>query len=170
MRKVHPIWLAGIGVSNVDHRHPKVSEAISRNNLDKYLHWCLWEEYVPRLLRPYGKALTDYAFPIIWLMLFLVNSGSEAIEGAIKLRNDYWEGQIWFSVWMLSWKFCRSLSVGGMKFQHAPIAHFSQVFLIIAYGSFSDLEKINSDTAAMIVETISGEAWNSVLPNLTSKP
>jgi len=60
---------------------------------------------------------------------------------------------------------------GKMKFSKRAYRHFSQVFLISIMEASLIWEKINSDTAAMIVETIQGEAGISGFSApTTSKP
>nr|HAD53380.1 aspartate aminotransferase family protein [Algoriphagus sp.] len=77
--------ISGIGVSNVGHRHPKVLEAI-QNQLDKYLHLMVYGEYVQTPQTLLAKALCD-TLPNQLDNVYFVNSGSEAIEGALKLAK-----------------------------------------------------------------------------------
>ncbi|MEP0713654.1 MAG: aminotransferase class III-fold pyridoxal phosphate-dependent enzyme, partial [Algoriphagus sp.] len=79
--------ISGIGVSNVGHRHPQVLDAIHRQ-LDKYIHLMVYGEYVQSPQSLLAKALTD-TLPEILDNVYLVNSGSEAIEGALKLAKRY---------------------------------------------------------------------------------
>nr|MBC8315645.1 aminotransferase class III-fold pyridoxal phosphate-dependent enzyme [Bacteroidota bacterium] len=74
--------VSGISVSNTGHRHPDVLKAI-RLQLDKYLHLNVYGKYIqsPQVLL--AKRLTDL-LPDHLDSVFLVNSGSEAIEGALK--------------------------------------------------------------------------------------
>ena len=89
----------------------------------------------------------------------MVNSGSEAIEGAIKLAKRYTGRPNLIScVDAYHGSSAGSLSVGGNEIFKRAYRPLLPGISHIHYGSFSDLEKINSDTAAMIVETIQGEA------------
>jgi acetylornithine/succinyldiaminopimelate/putrescine aminotransferase len=149
--------IAGIGVSNVGHRHPKVLEAIHQQ-LDKYLHLMVYGEYVQTPQALLAKALTD-TLPDHLDNVYLVNSGSEAIEGAIKLAKRYTGRPNLIScVDAYHGSSAGSLSVGGNEIFKRAYRPLLPGISHIHYGSFSDLEKINSDTAAMIVETIQGEA------------
>eukprot|EP01031_Cornospumella_fuschlensis_P000662 gene662-837_t len=76
--------ISGIGVSNVGHRHPKVTAAISAQ-LEKYLHLMVYGEVVqePQLRL---ATVMQATLPADKLNSFyFLNSGSEAIEAAIKL-------------------------------------------------------------------------------------
>lgn len=149
--------ISGIGVSNVGHRHPKVLNAI-QNQLDKYLHLMVYGEYVQTPQTLLAKALTD-TLPSHLDNVYLVNSGSEAVEGALKLAKRYTNRrEIISCVNAYHGSSHGSLSVGGnevFKRAYRPLLPgISHIF----YGSFSDLEKITEQTAAVIIETIQGEA------------
>jgi putrescine aminotransferase len=149
--------ISGIGVSNVGHRHPKVIRAI-QDQLDKYLHLMVYGEYVQTPQTLLAKALCD-TLPAHLDNVYLVNSGSEAVEGALKLAKRYTNRRGLIScVDAYHGSSHGSLSVGGnevFKRAYRPLLPgISHIF----YGSFSDLEKITEDTAAVIIETIQGEA------------
>lgn len=149
--------ISGIGVSNVGHRHPKVLSAI-QSQLDKYLHLMVYGEYVQTPQTLLAKALTD-TLPSHLDNVYLVNSGSEAVEGALKLAKRYTNRrEILSCVNAYHGSSHGSLSVGGneiFKRAYRPLLPgISHIF----YGSYSDLEKITDQTAAIIIETIQGEA------------
>jgi acetylornithine/succinyldiaminopimelate/putrescine aminotransferase len=105
-----------------------------------------------------AKALVDTLPPSLD-NVYLVNSGSEAIEGALKLAKRYTNRRELISCTDAYHGSSQgALSVGGnelFKRAYRPLLPgTSQIF----YGSFSDLEKITSDTAAVVIETIQGEA------------
>ncbi len=79
--------IAGVSVSNVGHRHPKVVEAV-KNQLDKYMHLMVYGEYIQSPQVEFAKMLTDL-LPKTLDSIYYVNSGSEAIEGALKLAKRY---------------------------------------------------------------------------------
>ena len=81
--------ISGIGVSNVGHRHPKVLQAI-QDQLDHYLHLMVYGELVQSPQVQLAEALAK-TLPDPLNACFLVNSGSEAIEGALKLAKRYTE-------------------------------------------------------------------------------
>lgn len=149
--------ISGIGVSNVGHRHPKVLEAI-HNQLDKYLHLMVYGEYIQSPQTLLAKALCD-TLPDHLDNVYLVNSGSEAVEGAMKLAKRFTGKPNFIScVDAYHGSSHGSLSVGGNEVFKRAYRPLLPGISHIHYGSFSDLEKIDSDTAAVIIETIQGEA------------
>lgn len=149
--------ISGIGVSNVGHRHPKVLKAI-HTQLDKYLHLMVYGEYVQSPQTLLAKALCD-TLPSHLDNVYFVNSGSEAIEGALKLAKRYTNRRELIScVDAYHGSSHGSLSVGGNEIFKRAYRPLLPGIKHIFYGSFSDLEKITSDTAAVVIETIQGEA------------
>lgn len=149
--------ISGIGVSNVGHRHPKVLSAI-HHQLDKYLHLMVYGEYVQSPQTLLAKALCD-TLPDHLDNVYLVNSGSEAVEGAMKLAKRYTGKPNFIScVDAYHGSSHGSLSVGGNEIFKRAYRPLLPGISHIHYGSFSDLAKIDSDTAAVIIETIQGEA------------
>jgi len=149
--------ISGIGVSNVGHRHPKVLSAIHAQ-LDKYLHLMVYGEYVQTPQTLLAKALTD-TLPEHLDNVYLVNSGSEAIEGALKLAKRYTGRPNLIScVDAYHGSSAGSLSVGGNEIFKRAYRPLLPGISHIHYGSFSDLQKIDSKTAAIVIETIQGEA------------
>ncbi len=149
--------ISGIGVSNVGHRHPKVLKAI-HNQLDKYLHLMVYGEYVQSPQTLLAKALCD-TLPDHLDNVYLVNSGSEAVEGAMKLAKRYTGKPNFIScVNAYHGSSHGALSVGGNEIFKRGYRPLMPGISHIQYENFSDLEKIDSNTAAVIVETIQGEA------------
>ena len=149
--------ISGIGVSNLGHRHPKVVEAI-HHQVDQYLHLMVYGEYIQTPQTALAKALVD-TLPAPLENVYLVNSGSEAIEGALKLAKRYTNRREFISCTDAYHGSSQgALSIGGnelFKRAYRPLLPgISQIY----YGSFSDLEKITTNTAAVIIETIQGEA------------
>ena len=149
--------ISGIGVSNVGHRHPKVLAAI-QEQLDKYLHLMVYGEFVQTAQAQLAKALVD-TLPQPLDNVYLVNSGTEATEGALKLAKRYTgRREIVSCINSYHGSSQGALSVGGnetLKRAYRPllpgISH-------IHYDQLNDLKKITKDTAAVIMETIQGEA------------
>ena len=79
--------ISGIGVSNIGHRHPKVIAAIQAQ-LEKYLHLMVYGELVQA---PQVQLATELqkTLPPRLDNVYLVNSGAEAVEGALKLAKRY---------------------------------------------------------------------------------
>ncbi|WP_462248189.1 aspartate aminotransferase family protein [Ekhidna sp.] len=149
--------ISGIGVSNVGHRHKKVVEAI-KNQVDKHLHVMVYGEFVQSPQVKLAEALTN-TLPESMNSVYLVNSGSEAIEGAIKLAKRYTGGSEIIS--------CNNsyhgsshgaLSLTGsesFKRNYRPLLPGIQH---IDFGDINHLNSITEKTAAFVIETVQGEA------------
>lgn len=149
--------ISGIGVSNVGHRHPKVLTAI-QNQLDHYLHLMVYGEYVQSPQTKLAKALVD-TLPDYLDNVYLVNSGSEAIEGAIKLAKRHTgRPNLVSCVNAYHGSSHGALSIGGNEVFKRAYRPLVPGVSNIVYGGFADLNKIDHSTAAVILETIQGEA------------
>lgn len=149
--------IAGIGVSNVGHRHPKVLAAIQRQ-LDKYLHLMVYGEYVQTPQTLLAQALCE-TLPSSLNNVYLVNSGSEAVEGALKLAKRYTNRrEIVSCINAYHGSSHGALSVGGNELFKRAYRPLLPGISNILYGSFYQLDTITSDTAAVIIETVQGEA------------
>jgi 4-aminobutyrate aminotransferase-like enzyme len=79
--------ISGVSVSNTGHRHPKVVEAV-KNQVDQYMHLMVYGEFIQSPQVKYAERLTEILPPVLNSCYF-VNSGSEAVEGALKLAKRY---------------------------------------------------------------------------------
>ena len=77
--------VAGVSACSLGHRHPAVVRAIKRQ-LRKYLHVMVYGEFVQKEPVLLAKLLADY-LPQHLNTTYLTNSGTEAIEGALKLAK-----------------------------------------------------------------------------------
>ena len=77
--------ISGISVSNVGHCNPNVVKAI-KDQAEKYMHLMVHGEYIQSPQIELAKALCDL-LPKELDNVYFVNSGSEAIEGALKLAK-----------------------------------------------------------------------------------
>ena len=155
--------ISGIGVSNVGHRHPKVTEAI-HNQVDKYLHLMVYGEYVQTpqtllaeaLVKTLNKGCRRY--PVLDNVYF-TSSGTEAVEGAMKLAKRYTGRQEIIS--------CENayhgatqgaLSLSGSENFKRNYRPLLPEIKQIKHGHFEDIKKITCRTAAVFIEIIAGEA------------
>ncbi|GAB2486532.1 aspartate aminotransferase family protein [Algoriphagus taiwanensis] len=149
--------ISGIGVSNVGHRHPKVIQAI-QTQLNKYLHLMVYGEYVQTPQTLLAKALAETLPPQLD-NVYLVNSGSEAVEGALKLAKRFTNRrEILSCVNAYHGSSHGSLSVGGNEVFKRAYRPLLPGIKNTVYGAYSNLSQITTDTAAVIIETIQGEA------------
>ena len=149
--------ISGISVSNVGHCHPKVIAAI-KEQLDKYMHVMVYGEYVQSPQVQLAKLLADN-LPSNLSSVYFVNSGSEAIEGAMKLAKRY-SGRTEIVSFKNAYHGSTqgSLSImGNEEFKNAfrPLLPDTKQ---IEFNNENDLKEITKRTACVIVETIQGEA------------
>lgn len=149
--------ISGIAVSNIGHRHPKVIEAI-QEQLKHYLHLMVYGEYIqaPQVKLAHALAAT---LPDKLDNVFLVNSGSEAVEGALKLaKRRTGKRKIVSCHNAYHGSSHGALSVCGNESLKQSFRPLLPAIGIINFGKLDDLDCIDNDTAAVIVETIQGEA------------
>jgi len=77
--------IAGISVCNIGHCHPTVVEAI-REQAGTYMHLLVYGEFVQSPQVAYAKYLTEH-LPANLNSVYFTNSGTEAVEGAMKLAK-----------------------------------------------------------------------------------
>ncbi|MEO6719002.1 MAG: aspartate aminotransferase family protein [Ferruginibacter sp.] len=149
--------IGGISVCNVGHRHPKVIEAI-KNQVDAYLHIMIYGELVQSPQVQYATLLTQY-LPASLNSVFFTASGSEATEGAMKLAKRFSN-----RTQIISFKNSYhgstqgALSIMGDEYWRTAFRPLLPGILQLNFNSFKDLEKITSETACVIAETIQAEA------------
>ena len=155
--------ISGIGVSNVGHRHPKVTEAI-HNQVDKYLHLMVYGEYVqsPQVLLAEALCktleLSAGNNPVLDNVYF-TNSGTEAVEGAMKLAKRYTGRQEIISCFNAYHGATQgALSLSGSENFKRNFRPLLPEIKHINHGNFDDIQKITCRTAAVIIEVIGGEA------------
>jgi acetylornithine/succinyldiaminopimelate/putrescine aminotransferase len=155
--------ISGIGVSNVGHRHPKVTQSI-HNQVDKYLHLMVYGEYVQTpqtllaeaLVKTLDKGCRKY--PVLDNVYF-TNSGTEAVEGAMKLAKRYTGRQEIIScVNAYHGATQGALSLSGSENFKRNYRPLLPEIKQIRHGHFEDIQKITCRTAAVFIEIIAGEA------------
>ncbi|MGD9993493.1 MAG: aspartate aminotransferase family protein [Salinivirgaceae bacterium] len=77
--------VSGVSVSNVGHCHPKVVDAV-KAQAEKYMHLMVYGEFIQQPQVNFAKAIIDL-LPESFQSIYFVSSGSEAIEGALKLAK-----------------------------------------------------------------------------------
>ena len=149
--------ISGIGVSNVGHRHPKVVEAI-KEQIDKYLHLMVYGEFVqgPQVRAAQGIINT---LPENFNNVYFVNSGSEAVEGAIKLAKRFnGKREIIYFDKAYHGSTQGALSVNGDEFFKRNYRPLLPDTRMLRFNNLEDLKFINKNTSAVILEFIQGEA------------
>ncbi len=149
--------ISGISVSNLGHCHPKVIEAI-KSQLDKYMHLMVYGEYIQSPQVQFASLLAKQLPPNLSCTYF-VNSGAEAIDGAMKLAKRYTgrsEIVSFTNAYHGSTQGALSI-MGSETFKNAYRPLLPDV-RIIEFNSEEQLSLITCNTAAVFVEPIQGEA------------
>ena len=149
--------IAGIGVSNVGHCHPAVVNAV-KEQAEKYMHIMVYGEFVQSPQVDFAKALAD-VLPASLNCTYFVNSGAEAVEGAMKLAKRYTHrSEIIACTNSYHGSTQGALSLmGNEEFKQAYRPLLPQI-KFINYNVMADLSQITTHTAAVFIETIQGEA------------
>ncbi|MES2386881.1 MAG: aminotransferase class III-fold pyridoxal phosphate-dependent enzyme [Bacteroidota bacterium] len=149
--------ISGIGVSSIGHRHPKVIAAIHAQ-LEKHLHVMVYGEMVQGAQVQLAQALAA-TLPLGLESVYLVNSGSEAAEGAMKLAKRFTgRSEIITCTDAYHGSTQGALSAGGNEGLKQAYRPLIPGFRHIGFGNTDDLQYINNQTAAVLIETVQGEA------------
>lgn len=149
--------IAGIGVSNVGHCHPLVVEAV-KHQAETYMHLMVYGEFVQSPQVNFAKALAD-VLPANLNCTYFVNSGAEAVEGAMKLAKRYTSRTEIIACknsYHGSTQGALSL-MGSEEFKQAYRPLLPDI-KFIHFNHLPDLNQITTSTAAVFIETIQGEA------------
>jgi acetylornithine/succinyldiaminopimelate/putrescine aminotransferase len=149
--------ISGIGVSNVGHRHPRVLAAI-QEQLDKYLHLMVYGEYVQTPQVDLAHALAQ-TLPEPLSSVYFTNSGTEAIEGTMKLAKRFTGRREIISCFNAYHGATQgALSLSGSENFKRSFRPLLPGIRHIQHGDWQHLEKITKKTAAVIMEVVQGEA------------
>jgi len=156
-------FVAGVSANTLGHSHPKIISAI-KEQADKYLHVMVYGEYAQEMPVKLCQLLAENT-PEPLEVTYLVNSGAEAIDGALKLAKRYTGREE-----IISFKNSYhgnthgALSVSGNEYHKNAFRPLLPLVNFIEFNAEEDLQKITEKTAAVIMETIQGAA-GFLLPN-----
>lgn len=150
-------FISGIAVANVGHRHPQVVQAI-KEQVDKHLHVMAYGEYIQAPSNLLAAKLASL-LPSTLNCTYLVNSGTEANEGALKLAKRA-TGRTEIISFHRSYHGSThgSLSVSGNEKKKNAYRPLLPDIRFIEFNNPEELKVITNQTAAVIVETIQGDA------------
>jgi acetylornithine/N-succinyldiaminopimelate aminotransferase len=150
-------FVAGVSACGLGHCHPKVVKAIKKQ-LKKYLHVMVYGEYVQKPAVKLTKLLASQ-LPHSLQTTYLVNSGTEAIEGAMKLaRRATNRTEIIYAHNAYHGNTMGAMSVMGYEERKKAFEPLIPDCHPIWFNEDSDLQKITNSTAAVLLETIQGGA------------
>ncbi len=148
--------VSGVSVSNVGHRHPKVVQAII-NQSEKYLHLSVYGEIIQSPQVKFAELLCNH-LPSGLNSVYFVNSGSEAIEGAMKLAKRY-TGRHEIIAFKNAYHGSTQGAMSLMNNENLTQA-YRPLLPSITFLDFNDINQINQiseKTAAVVIEVIQGE-------------
>lgn len=150
-------FVAGVSANTLGHSHPKVIQAI-KEQADRYLHVMVYGEYAQEKPVAICKLLAE-ATPAPLEVTYLVNSGAEAIDGALKLAKRYTGREE-----IISMKHSYhgnthgALSVSGNEYHKREFRPLLPNIHFIEFDNQAEFDKITEKTACVIAETIQGAA------------
>lgn len=153
----HLDFVAGVSACGLGHCHPKIVSAV-QEQVEKYMHVMVYGEYVQRPAVAYAKLLASL-LPSPLETTYLVNSGTEAIEGAMKLaRRATGRTEIIAAHHAYHGNTMGSLSVMGYEERKSAFRPLLPDVSFIHFNAEIELERITEKTAAVVLETIQGGA------------
>lgn len=150
-------FVAGVSANTLGHSHPKVVNAI-KEQADRYLHVMVYGEYAQEKPVALCQLLAE-ATPAPLEVTYLVNSGAEAIDGALKLAKRYTGREEIISMKnSYHGNTHGALSVSGNEFHKREFRPLLPMISFIEFNNEEEFSKITEKTACVIAETIQGAA------------
>tara|TARA_R110002049_G_scaffold272458_2_gene450019 strand:+ start:2214 stop:3395 length:1182 start_codon:yes stop_codon:yes gene_type:complete len=155
--KAYLDFVAGVSACPLGHNHPKVIHAI-KEQLDKYMHVMVYGEYAQKPAIDLAKLLAKN-LPDSLNKTYLTNSGTEAIEGALKLaKRATGRSEIISANKAYHGNTMGSMSVMGYEERKQAFRPLLPNIRFIEFNNENDLQHITTKTACVILETIQGGA------------
>lgn len=149
--------ISGLGVSALGHNNTTINAAL-KAQIDRHLHVMVYGEFIQDAQLNAGKLLTS-TLPSSLDTVYFVNSGTEANEAALKLAKRVTHRQkIIAFVGAYHGSTHGSLSASYNPKKKYPFEPLLPNIEFIALNNFEDLQKIDTDCACVILETIQGDA------------
>jgi len=150
-------FIAGVSANTLGHNHPEVSKAI-KNQVDSYTHVMVYGEFIQKPQLELCKLLAEN-LPESLETVYITNSGTEATEGALKLAKRFTgRSEIIAARNGYHGNTQGAMSVCGAEQQNSAFRPLIPGSKFIAFNNKSDIRKITSKTAGVILETIQGGA------------
>ncbi|MBS3738183.1 aspartate aminotransferase family protein [Mesohalobacter halotolerans] len=155
--KAHLDFVAGVSACNLGHCHPEIVKAI-KTQAEQYLHVMVYGEYVLKPALEVSKTLARL-LPQPLQQTYLVNSGTEAIDGSIKLaRRATGRTQIIAAKHCYHGNSYGALSLMDYQERTQAFAPLLPHITHIEFNNENCLNLITDKTAAVVLETIQGGA------------
>ncbi len=155
--KAYLDFVAGVSATSLGHQHPRVNKAII-DQLNKYSHVMVYGEYAQHPATEFCKLMAQH-LPETLSKTYMVNSGTEATEGALKLaRRVTGRSQLISCFNAYHGNTMGSMSVMGFEERKQVFRPLIPDVDFITFNNEEDLQKITTKTAGIILETIQGGA------------
>jgi len=155
--KKHLDFVAGVSACTLGHCHPSVVSAVQKQ-LETYMHVMVYGEYSQSPAVEFCKLLAEN-LPTPLKKTYLVNSGTEATEGAIKLaRRVTKRSEIVSMNQSYHGNTMGSMSVMNYKERKAPFLPLIPDVKFIDFNNETQIDQITEKTAGVILESIQGGA------------
>jgi acetylornithine/succinyldiaminopimelate/putrescine aminotransferase len=150
--------VSGIGVSSLGHGHPAIREALHQQ-IDQHLHVMVYGEYAQAPQDLAARVLLDSLAETNLDAVYFVNSGTEAIEGAMKLaRRETRRTEIFGVDGGYHGSTFGALSLSTPSHRRNAFLPLLPDVHHLPFGEASVLDRITDRTAAVCVETVQGDA------------
>lgn len=150
-------FVAGVSANTLGHQPKRVNQAI-KEQLDRYSHVMVYGEYAQKPATELCKLLASH-LPEPLDKTYLVNSGTEAIEGALKLaRRVTGRSQLISCHHAYHGNTMGSMSVMGFEERKQIFRPLIPDVDFITFNNEADIQKITTRTAGVLLETIQGGA------------
>ena len=161
--KAYLDFIAGVSACTLGHCHPKVVKAIT-DQVQRYMHVMVYGEFIQEPALSYTRLLADN-LPAPLETTYLVNSGTEAMEGALKLaRRATGRSEIIAAKNAYHGNTMGSLSLMDYEERKGPFRPLIPDIRYIPFNDTAGLDRITAKTAGVVLETIQGGA-GFILPD-----
>ncbi len=148
--------LSGIGVAGIGHAHPAVIQAV-QDQAARYLHTMVYGEYIQEPQVQLARRLAEIT-PDPLSVTYFTNSGTEAVEGALKTARKYTgRSHLVSFIGSFHGDTFGSVSVGGNPVYRAPFEPLLPTVTFLPFNDTQALSAIDETVAAVIIEPIQGE-------------
>jgi acetylornithine/succinyldiaminopimelate/putrescine aminotransferase len=149
--------ISGVSVSALGHSHPRIIQAV-KDQADKHMHLMVYGEFIQSPQIEYATLLAEN-LPASLNSVYFTNSGTEAIEGAMKLAK-----RLTGRPEMASFKNAYhgstqgALSILGSEYFKTAFRPLLPGTHLLEYNNFNDLDRITENTACVVAEVLQSEA------------
>jgi acetylornithine/N-succinyldiaminopimelate aminotransferase len=155
--KAYMDMIAGVAVNNIGHNHPKVVKAL-KEQIDRHLHVMVYGEFIQDAQLNFARKLASL-LPEKLNCVYTVNSGTEAIEAALKLAKRF-TGRTELVAFRGSYHGSThgAMSVSGNEVKKQAFRPLLPDVRFLIHNKMEDLDQITERTAGVIIETVQGDA------------